>query len=284
MLPLCWRFTGRARPRLVGELAIVAALLVFYGRVRSLAAVRPSEAVAHGRAILDAEGAVSLRVEGAVNGWLTGQGLVRMLAVDYYQFLHLSVAMGVLAFCYVRRPALYRPARNALVLTNVVALLVFALYPAAPPRLLPGAGFVDSVARAGFGTTHGPIPADQYGALPSLHLAWATWVAVVGVAMVRRWWVRALLVAHPLLTAVVVVVTANHYVVDVGSGMLLGLVATWAVGLLTPGATRSARGAPKEAAPAAARPALAGAPVGAPAGVRASPAGGPGPGNRSSPT
>ncbi len=237
---------GRARPRLVGELALVAALLVVYGRVRSMADVRPSVAVSHGRTILDAEGAMHLRIEGALNAWLTGQGLVRMLAVDYYQFLHLTVALGVLALCYVRRPALYRPARNALVLTNVVALTVFALYPAAPPRLLPGAGFVDSVARAGFGTTHGPIPADQYGALPSLHLAWATWAAVVGVAMVRRWWLRGLLVAHPLLTAIAVVVTANHYVFDVGSGLLLGLAATWAVGLLTLGARRAVavRGAP----------------------------------------
>lgn len=248
-----WRTTGRARPRLLGELALVAALLVVYDRVRSLAAVRPSVAVSHGWAIFDAEGAVHLRFEAALNAWLTGQGFVRAVAVDYYQFLHLAVAMSVLAFCYLRHPAVYRPARNALVLTNVVGLVVFALYPAAPPRLLPGAGFVDSVAQAGFGVSHGPIPADQYGAMPSLHLAWATWVAVTGLAMVRGWWLRGLFVAHPLLTAIAVVATANHYVLDVGSGVLVGLAASWAGGLLALVVHRTIAGDPGRVRPSPAR-------------------------------
>lgn len=228
----------RARPRLVGELAVIAALLVVYDQVRSLAAVRAPLATSHGWAILDTESALHLRIEGALNAWLSGQDLIRTLAVDYYQYLHVSVALAVLVVCYVRCPAAYRPARNALVLTNVVALAVFLLYPAAPPRLLPGAGFVDSVARAGFGSSHGPIPADQYGALPSLHLAWATWVAVTGFTIARGLLPRLLFVAHPVLTAVVVVATANHYLLDVAAGALLGLAAVWASGLLPGVVTR----------------------------------------------
>jgi membrane-associated phospholipid phosphatase len=216
----------------VGEILVIAALLVVYDRVRSMAEVRSSVADAHGWAILHTESALHLRIEGGLNSWLTGQGFIRALAVDYYQYLHLTVALAVLVVCYVRCPAAYRPVRNALVLTNVVALVVFALYPAAPPRLLPGAGFVDSVAEAGFGSSHGPIPADQYGALPSLHLAWATWVAITGFAITRRRIPRVLFVVHPILTAVVVVATGNHYVLDVVSGVLLGIVAAWASGLL----------------------------------------------------
>lgn len=211
---------------------VIAALLVVYDRVRSLAEVHSSVADSHGWAILDAESALHLRIEDGLNSWLTGQGFIRALAVDYYQYLHLTVALAVLVVCYVRCPAAYRPVRNALVLTNVVALVVFALYPAAPPRLLPGAGFVDSVADAGFGSSHGPIPADQYGALPSLHLAWATWVAITGFTITRRRLPRVLFVVHPILTALVVVATANHYVLDVASGALLGIAAAWASGLL----------------------------------------------------
>lgn len=223
----------RARPRLVGELVVIAVLLVVYDRVRSLAEVRSSVADAHGWAILDTESALHLRIEGALNSWLTHQGFIRVLAVDYYQYVHVSVALAVLVACYVRRPAAYRPVRNALVLTNVVGLAIFAVYPAAPPRLLPGAGFVDSVANAGFGSSHGPIPADQYGALPSLHLAWATWVAVTGFTITRRRAPRVLFVVYPILTAIVVVATANHYVLDVASGVLLGIAAAWASGLLS---------------------------------------------------
>lgn len=233
-----WRTAVRARPRLVGELIVVFALLVGYDWVRSRAAVRPSVAISHGWAILHAEGAIHLRIEGAVNSWLTGHGLVRVLAVEYYQLFHVTVAVAVLAVCYVRYPAVYRRARNALVLTNVVGLAVFAAYPAAPPRLLPGAGFIDSVADAGYGSSHGPIPADQYGAIPSLHLAWAVWVAVTGLAIARGRLMRGVLVAHPVLTAVAVLATANHYVIDVASGTLLGIAATWAAGLLTLGTLR----------------------------------------------
>ena len=246
------RVVARARPPLPGELVLVAALLVLYDRLRSVAGVRPSVAVAHGWDILDVEGAVHLRLEGALNAWLTGQGVLRTLAVDYYQFLHLGVAMAVLAVCYLRRPDVYRPARNALVLTNVVGLAAFAAYPAAPPRLLPHAGFVDSVAAAGFGVGHGPILADQYGAMPSLHLAWATWVAVTGFALARRWLLRSLFLAHPVLTAIAVVSTGNHYLLDVAGGIVLGLVAAWASGLLALGARRApvrSRGRTKAPAP-----------------------------------
>jgi len=216
----------------VGELAVIAVLLVVYDRVRALADVRSSVADAHGWSILHVESVLHLRIEDNLNDWLTQRGLVRVLAVDFYQYLHVSVALAVLVVCYLGRPGVYRPVRNALVLTNVVGLAVFAVYPAAPPRLLPGAGFVDSVADAGFSTSHGPIAADQYGALPSLHLAWATWVAVAGFALTRHWAPRLLFVAYPVLTAIVVMATGNHYVLDVASGVLLGLAATWATGLL----------------------------------------------------
>ena len=222
----------RTRPRLLGEVAVVVGLLVVYDWVRSMVSVHPSVAVSHGWTILHAESALNVQVEHAFNDWLTDHAAIATLAFGYYQFLHLTAALTILALCYRYRPAVYRPARNALVLTNVVGLIVFALYPTAPPRLLPGAGFVDTVADAGFGTNHGPIPADQYGALPSLHLAWATWVAIAGFAMTRRRLLRGLLVAHPLLTALAVVATANHYLLDVVSGMLLGVVAAWTAGLL----------------------------------------------------
>jgi hypothetical protein len=216
----------------LGELLIIVALLVVYDRVRSLAAVRSGVAEAHGWAILHLESKLHLDVEGALNSWLTQHGFFRMLAIDFYQYMHVTVALAVLVVCYVRRPAAYRPARNALMLTNMVGLAVFAFYPVAPPRLLPGAGFVDSVAAAGFGSSHGLSHADLYGALPSLHLAWATWVTITGFALTRRQWARVLFVAYPIATAFVVMATSNHYVLDVASGVVLGIAAAWASGLL----------------------------------------------------
>jgi membrane-associated phospholipid phosphatase len=136
------------------------------------------------------------------------------------------VTLVVLGWCYLRRQDAYRGARNALVLTNVAGLAVFFLYPVMPPRLLPGGGYVDAVAAAGFGSSHtGPVPADQYAAMPSLHLAWAVWTASVGMLLLDRHRVRVLWLLHPVLTAVAVVVTANHYVLDVLAGVAVAVLA-----------------------------------------------------------
>lgn len=226
------RLRLRTRPPVIGEVLIVLTLMVVYDRCRSLAAVDATAAVDHGRAILFDETLLHLRFEDGLNAWLAGQAFLRDLAADYYQFVHETVALSVLAICYVRRPSVYRRARNALVLTNVIGLLVFALYPVAPPRLLPGSQFVDVVAAAGFGASHGAITADQYGAMPSLHLAWATWAALTVWAMTRRRWLRVLVVAHVVLTGLIVIATGNHYVFDVAVGTMLGAATAVVTGLL----------------------------------------------------
>ena len=216
----------RVRPLLLGELAVVAVLLVVYDHVRALAHVHRAAAVHHGSAILDLEHALHLNLEPAVNHWLSGQGVLGRLSVDYYQYLHVGVAMGLLIACYVLRPHVYRPARNALLFVNAVGLAVYVAYPVAPPRLLPGTTFLDMVARAGFGTAHGgPIPIDQYGAMPSLHLAWAMWAALIGFVLTEVVWIRCLLLLHPVLTTFVVVGTGNHYVLDAVMGVALACAA-----------------------------------------------------------
>lgn len=222
----------RTRPPVIGELLLVLALVVVYDRLRSLAAVDATAAVDHGLAVLHDETLLHLRFEDSLNAWLAGHEFLRDLAADYYQFVHETVALVVLAICYIRRPSVYRPARNALVLTNVVGLVVFALYPVAPPRLLTGSQFVDIVAAAGFGANHGAMTADQYGAMPSLHLAWATWAAITVCAMSRRRWLRMLAVTHVVLTGLIVIATGNHYVLDVAVGAMLGGATAGVTGLL----------------------------------------------------
>ncbi len=216
---------GVQRPALSGELAIAVCLLFFYDHLRSLAPLHRTEAVQHGLDLLGTEGLFGF--EARFNAWTAQSSALSTLSVWYYQLAHIGVAFAVLAWCYRRRPDAYRFGRNALITTNVVGLAAFALYPVAPPRLLPGAAFTDLVARAGFGSSHGPLPMNAYAAMPSLHLAWAVCVAAAGIAGTRRWWARALFALHPGLTAVVVVATGNHYVADVAAGTALGLAASF---------------------------------------------------------
>jgi hypothetical protein len=223
------------RPHLIGELVIVLVLIKVYDYIRSLAAVRGGPALEHGREVLSIERALRLDVEGVGNRWLTDHHTLSLVAAYWYQFAHISVTLTVLAWCYISSPTIYRRARNALVATNLVGMTVFFFLPVMPPRLLPGAGYIDSVAAAGFGSSHGgPVEADQYAAMPSLHLAWAVWTSLVAVALLRRYRGRLGTHLYPIITAVVVVVTANHYVLDVVAGVVVALATTWATGLLRP--------------------------------------------------
>jgi membrane-associated phospholipid phosphatase len=210
----------RLRPHALGELLIIVVLVRVYDLIKELAESRLSVGIHNADGVRSLESTLHIGFELPVNQWFADHHVLSLTASYFYQFGHESITLSVLVACWWLRPQAYRPARNALVAINVVGLTVFALLPVAPPRLLPGAGFSDLVADAGFGTTHGgPVSADQFAAMPSLHLAWATWTAVVLFLWWRRPVLRLLAVVYPIWIAVVVIGTGNHYVLDVVAGV-----------------------------------------------------------------
>ena len=64
--------------------------------------------------------------------------------------------------------------------------------------------------------------------MPSLHVAWAVWCALALYPMFRHWALRALVIAYPVMTTLVVVATGNHYFLDAAAGTLLACL-VWAV-------------------------------------------------------
>jgi hypothetical protein len=154
-----------------------------------------------------------------------------VLANYFYATLFLVTVISVLAWLWLRRPQVYSYYRWILVVMTLIALVVFWLYPLAPPRLLPGAGFIDTVphfhtwgmdpskpARAGI--------SNQYAAMPSMHFGWALWCGTTLWRCASRWWQRALGVIYPTLTLLVILGTANHYVMDAIGGALAFALAT----------------------------------------------------------
>lgn len=216
MSPPAGRPVSRRPLAIAGELLVVGCLLWVYDQVRQRAELRTAAAVAHGRALLGLERRGGLDLERLLSGWTAAHRTVETVAVGYYQYAHVTVTMAVLVWLWWRRPLLYRWARTALVLVNLAGLAVFLLYPVAPPRLVPGVGVVDGAVAAGLRVL-GAAHADQYGAMPSLHVAWAVWVALV---LRRALPARAAgpALAYPLVTAVVVVLTGNHYLLDLPAG------------------------------------------------------------------
>jgi membrane-associated phospholipid phosphatase len=236
--------TEVSRPPLVGEVLIIGALLFVYDHIKRIAHRRPSAAEHNGRALLRVERAFDLDIEHGLNHVLTAHHAWSVAASYSYETLWWSTALVVLVIAYWKAPDRYRLLRNVLVAINVVALIVFFIWPVMPPRLIPGAGFVDSVAAAGFGTKHvGRLPADQYAAMPSLHVAWAMYTAWAMTVVSTRRLIRVLVVLLPAVTVIDVMATGNHYLLDCFAGAAL----TWlAVTTMTRAETWRARRAPLE--------------------------------------
>ena len=186
--------------------------------------------------------------EHALDRWLAAHHALGLALSDYYDNAHFVVTLGLLGWLWWRRADLYRPLRNALVLVNVLAFVVFWRYPVAPPRML--AGFTDVVAAThAIGSWHtGALAshANELAAMPSLHIAWAAWCTLALWRLSERLWVRVLAVLYPCVTAVAVLATGNHFVLDIVAGLLtlalaLGIVA--ALGGRAQGLGRIASGA-----------------------------------------
>ena len=192
-------------------------------------AARVAEAARHGRRIFAIERFLHIDVEPALNRWLTPHELLRTVANYEYASTYLIAAAAMLVWAYVWRPEHYRAVRGSFVVLNVLGIACFLVYPVAPPRLVPDLPFVDTV-RIGhtWGSWGSPLisHANQLAAMPSLHIAWALWVSVMLARVTRSRWLQAVSALHVFGTLVVIMATANHYLLDAVGGALAVLLAT----------------------------------------------------------
>jgi PAP2 superfamily len=219
------------------EVGVIVWLLWVYDATTDLAPLRLNLALAHARDVLHLERALHLDPELSLDRWLAGHHTLGLILSDYYDNAHFIVTLGVLGYLWWRRPDLYRPLRNVLVLTNVLAFIVFWRYPVAPPRMLHG--FTDVVAASGaFGSWHtGALAsqANQLAALPSLHIAWAGWCTLAVWRITTRLWVRVVAVVYPCITALAVLATGNHFLFDILAGLVTLAVSVLIVRIATAG-------------------------------------------------
>ncbi|PPA61662.1 phosphatase PAP2 family protein [Micromonospora chalcea] len=227
--------TRAAPPRLAAwrraarELALVAVLFLAYKAGRQVVADHAEVALANGEWIWRLERLLRLPAEAAVQGPLLSHEILMRLANSYYAFVHFPATVLCLVWLWLRRPAHYLRLRRALAALTAVALVLHVCVPLAPPRLTELTGLVDTGTLFG-PSVYGPPDTDQlsnqYAAMPSLHVGWALAIALALMAVTagrRRW----LWLLHPLATALVVVVTGNHYWLDglVSVALLVAILA-----------------------------------------------------------
>jgi hypothetical protein len=175
----------------------------------------------------------------------------------FYGTAHFFVTLGVFIALYKLRPSVFGQWRNTLAVMTALAIIGFSLFPLMPPRLLDapcpdegygaacieseyrnfnGAenfGFVDTIKEHGgpwaFDRGPGSKISNQYAAMPSLHIGWATWCAFALWPIARRLWMRLALLIYPTITTFCIIVTGNHFWID-GVGGILAYVVAYFIG------------------------------------------------------
>jgi hypothetical protein len=131
-----------------------------------------------------------------------------------YLNLHFPVTLAFLVWVRYQHPRRYARIRNGFALAHVVALIVFVLYPCAPPRMFPDLGFVE-VLRLPYEGTHNP-----YAVIPSMHYGYATLVGGGLIWLARSAWLRLLGAFYLALILFVIVATAAHFIIDAPLGTI----------------------------------------------------------------
>jgi hypothetical protein len=217
------------RPVWWQEVAIILIGYWIYSLGRNAIPAQVSIATRHGFSIEHLQDIFGLNFELSINRWVAAHEWVAQCLDYYYATLHFIVTIGVLVWLFVQRPHIYRGARTVLFTLTLIALAGFALYPVAPPRLLPGTAYIDTVVKFHtWGSLADPEIAahsNQYAAMPSLHIGWALWAGISVFMCARRMWVRVLGLMYPVFTLIVIVGTANHYVIDAAGGAAIAILA-----------------------------------------------------------
>jgi hypothetical protein len=226
-------FLGR---RGVREIALLASLYAFYCLARTFADQDLAPAQDRGGDLHGLEHVLHIDWEHAINTWFVAHSWVSIPADYWYATAHYVVTLTVLVWLYRKGPAHYAPARWALVVSCLIGLACYLLLPTAPPRLT--SGYVDVMslhASDGWWAADASAPkgmgglTNQLAAFPSLHAGWSLWVALVVWRSTRKYWARGLAWLHMLVTALVVIGTGNHWVLDVAVGWAVVIVAMWLV-------------------------------------------------------
>jgi hypothetical protein len=224
------RRRGSAIADFFTQAALIAALYSLWQLIASYTDGRVVGAVNHGMAVWGLERDLHLPSEAWLQRGLLPHRLLVEAANVFYAGVHVPALGVLLVWLFVRHRPRFARYRDTLAVLTLLCLLAY-LYPVAPPRLLPRIGMVDTgqlyhqsvYGRPGTGI------ADQLSAMPSVHMAWALFIALTVIQVSRSRW-RLLILAHPAATLLVVVVTANHFWLDGAAAAGLLVVAIWVAG------------------------------------------------------
>jgi hypothetical protein len=210
------------------ELALVVGCYLTFALAKNLTDPSPVlRAVSNGWSVLSFENALALNQESFVQQMIGRVSLGSLVALTYFYAIGMWVGLITMAvILFIKNRPLYVYLRRIFVLSMLLAAVVFAVFPLAPPRFMPGLGVTDTVTLLGLDpapASDSAISYNRFAAMPSLHYAWALLV-MIGAFKFGGFWTKVAGFTFQMLMLVAIIATGNHYVLDAIAGAILLLV------------------------------------------------------------
>jgi PAP2 superfamily len=213
------------------EVLLWLGLYPVYLAIRGLSIDSHATALANAHDLISVERSLSVFHEGVVQEALEP---LHGFFSTYYMLGFGPVVAATLIWLAFMKCEYYVQLRTALFVSLAFAAVSYALVPMAPPRLVPDIGIADTVGLAAghdTGSFGGVLPFNPYAAMPSMHVGWSLLVGIFGVRALRGNPLRWVFALHPVLMAVTVSATGNHYFLDSAAGVVVVLTALAAIRL-----------------------------------------------------
>jgi hypothetical protein len=229
-----WSHHGIAR--FAEEVCLILPAGLLYFLVRGLGRTDAALALANARDVIAVERSLGIFVEPTLQQAIADRPFLVNLFNWIYIWAHWPVILAWVIWMWCRHRGAYPLFRNAVLISGVAGMIVFALYPVAPPRLVDGLGLIDTVTLRSdsYRVLQPTALTNPFAAMPSLHFGWNL---LVGIAIVRcagNRWGRIIGFLLPVAMFSAIVLTANHYLLDGVAGALFALAGLAVSAYVTP--------------------------------------------------
>jgi hypothetical protein len=215
---------ARHRPATREILLSLAAALVYFW-IRGLTSGSIDAALVNAARLMRFEQTANMAWEESLQAAVIARFSLVTLFNWIYIWGHWPVIIATAIVLFIHRPGQYRLLRNTIYISGAIGFLFFIFFPVAPPRLA-SPEMVDTVTlySHSYRAFQPPDLTNQFAAFPSLHFGWnmlvgvAMWLATANIIL------RSVAVVQAVAMGAAVVLTANHYVIDVAFGFVVVLV------------------------------------------------------------
>ncbi len=220
-LARAWHLSNRYG---INEAVVVVVAFLIYFTIRGLVVDRAGEAMVRAVRLIELEQQLRIYWELQMQAWILDSYLAIRLLNWIYFWGHMPLVALLAVWLFIFHRHAYYRTRNAFLASGAIGVVIYWLFPVAPPRLVPFAGFINTMAafdRFGYNAQETQAFVNPFAAVPSLHFGWSLLLGLVVAVVGRHPLAIAFGIAWPIAMFFSVVMTGNHFILDAVFGALV---------------------------------------------------------------